>query len=430
MKKILAFSALGVMAALGFTQADEARTWTQAQGNKSIQGKLIKINGDTLEIVTNSNKIVKIKQSELSQKDQDWVKEQGVKAADKSTIKLKPSANQLNIVYFLGSDREPVEGYEKRLSDLMLYAQQFYGKEMLRNGFGPRSFGLSMKSPDTVNIIMYKAKGPATDYPYENGGGFKASKEVNEYLDANGLRKSQHTLIIFPTFYDDKNTDMTPGGVPFYGLGKTCCALDYKFFDIAHLGEKSPKGNLLTKWYGGMIHELGHGLNLPHNHATATDEKNLGTALMGAGNYTFGLQPTFITPASCAILDGCEVFSTNPKQEFYKQQPQLTVKPLNITCTDKEITIKGDYKSDTVVKSINVFIEEPPFGVNRDYEANTFTAKMDSKSKDFSFNIPMSEINGVKGNDFQVRLQFVFENGQLIYKPFNFKKDDLKPINE
>ncbi len=68
------------------------------------------------------------------------------------------TARQLNIVYFLGSDTEPVPDYERRLSELLLYLQQFYGKEMQRHGYGARSFGLDIKSPGRVNIIEYKAK--------------------------------------------------------------------------------------------------------------------------------------------------------------------------------------------------------------------------------------------------------------------------------
>ena len=41
-----------------------------------------------------------------------------------------------------------------------------------------------------------------------------------------------------------------------------------------------------TTYIGGTIHELGHGLSLPHNLATKLESSN-GTALMGAGNYTY-----------------------------------------------------------------------------------------------------------------------------------------------
>ena len=37
----------------------------------------------------------------------------------KDRIALKKTARQLNIVYFLGSDTEPVPDYERRLSELL-----------------------------------------------------------------------------------------------------------------------------------------------------------------------------------------------------------------------------------------------------------------------------------------------------------------------
>ena len=103
----------------------------------------------------------------------------------KDRIALKKTARQLNIVYFLGSDTEPVPDYERRLSELLLYLQQFYGKEMQRHGYGARSFGLDIKSPGRVNIIEYKAKNPAAHYPYENGGGWKAAQELDEFFKAH-----------------------------------------------------------------------------------------------------------------------------------------------------------------------------------------------------------------------------------------------------
>ena len=52
-----------------------------------------------------------------------------------------------------------------------------------------------------MNIIEYKAKNPAAHYPYENGGGWKAAQELEEFFKANPDRtKSQHTLVIMPTW--------------------------------------------------------------------------------------------------------------------------------------------------------------------------------------------------------------------------------------
>lgn len=349
----------------------------------------------------------------------------------KDRIALKKTAQQLNVVYFLGSDTEPVPDYERRLSELLLYLQQFYGREMQRHGYGARSFGLDIKSPGRVNIIEYKAKNPAAHYPYENGGGWKAAQELEEFFKANPDRKkSQHTLVIMPTWNDEKNGPDNPGGVPFYGMGRNCFALDYPAFDIKHLGQKTREGQLLTKWYGGLAHELGHGLNLPHNHQTASDGKKYGTALMGAGNYTFGTSPTFLTPASCALLDACEVFSVTPAQKFYEGRPEVEIKDTAISFKGDQILISGSYKSPQTVKALNVYVQDPPYAVNQDYDAVSFSQRLGKKSGKFSMKIDKKELDGLTNNEFRISLMFILANGLRMQKHFTFHWDALQDYRD
>ena len=349
----------------------------------------------------------------------------------KDRIALKKTAQQLNVVYFLGSDTEPVPDYERRLSELLLYLQQFYGREMQRHGYGARSFGLDIKSPGRVNIIEYKAKNPAAHYPYENGGGWKAAQELEEFFKANPDRKkSQHTLVIMPTWNDEKNGPDNPGGVPFYGMGRNCFALDYPAFDIKHLGQKTREGQLLTKWYGGLAHELGHGLNLPHNHQTASDGKKYGTALMGAGNYTFGTSPTFLTPASCALLDACEVFSVTPAQKFYEGRPEVEIKDTAISFKGDQILISGSYKSPQTVKALNVYVQDPPYAVNQDYNAVSFSQRLGKKSGKFSMKIDKKELDGLTNNEFRISLMFILANGLHMQKHFTFHWDALQDYRD
>ena len=349
----------------------------------------------------------------------------------KDRIALKKTAQQLNVVYFLGSDTEPVPDYERRLSELLLYLQQFYGREMQRHGYGARSFGLDIKSPGRVNIIEYKAKNPAAHYPYENGGGWKAAQELEEFFKANPDRKkSQHTLVIMPTWNDEKNGPDNPGGVPFYGMGRNCFALDYPAFDIKHLGQKTREGQLLTKWYGGLAHELGHGLNLPHNHQTASDGKKYGTALMGAGNYTFGTSPTFLTPASCALLDACEVFSVTPAQKFYEGRPEVEIKDTAISFKGDQSLISGSYKSPQTVKALNVYVQDPPYAVNQDYDAVSFSQRLGKKSGKFSMKIDKKELDGLTNNEFRISLMFILANGLHMQKHFTFHWDALQDYRD
>ncbi len=291
------------------------------------------------------------------------------------SIKLEESEHQLNVVYFVGNDREPLADYERRLSELLLYVQQFYGKEMARNGMGAHSFGLQMLENGNVKIHVVRGKKKHTEYAY--GTGHNAClEEVNAYLDAEpGRRTSQHSFIIMPTHYDEQYNDMNPGGVPFYGLGINCFALDYAHFDIKHLGQNTREGHLLTKWYGGFAHELGHGLNLPHNLGTVSDNNAHGTALMGAGNYTFGLRPTYITLPSCRLLATSETFVPKGyKAKFYSQFEAPAIKE----CSFKRVgdTLELYLETDANVVNVNAYIQDPPFQVNQDYDAVPFACTM------------------------------------------------------
>lgn len=319
-------------------------------------------------------------------------------------------AHCLNVVYFLGSDREPVPGYEERLSALLLHLQDFVKQEMTRNGYPNRTFGLDMKSPDRVNLIVYKAKGVAADYPY-TGNWPRVIAELDEHFAANpGMKKSNHTLIIMPTLYNKEYGDSNPGGVPFYGVGKSCFALDYTDFDIKHLGQNTPKGHLLTKWFGGLAHELGHGLNLPHNHQTTSDMKKHGTPLMGQGNYTFGTSPTYLTPASCAILNVCEVFATDPGIEYYKT-PAPELRSLDINFDKDAIHINGSYKGEGKASAVNIYVQDPPYQVNADYDSVSFTKKLGKKEGAFSFEIPVKELHGLKSDTFLITVRLLDHTG-------------------
>ncbi|MBR3902093.1 MAG: hypothetical protein IKJ29_00370 [Akkermansia sp.] len=305
------------------------------------------------------------------------------------SVAVAPAEHPLNIVYFLGNDNEPVADYERRLSELMLYVQQFYAKEMTRNGFPGRSFGLERLENGNVKLHLVRGKRPSREYAYATGHNF-CMADIKEYAEANpGTLRSEHILVIMPTFYNEEYNDMSPGGVPFYGLGRNCFALDYAHFDIRHLGQNTPEGRLLTKWLGGLAHELGHGLNLPHNEATVTDKAAMGTPLMGAGNYTFGMSPTYLTLNSARLLDRCQVFApAGDATRFYAECPKPEIKysrlqwkgdtlELDLTCTN--------------CAYVNVLVQDPPYQVNRDYDAVAFCSEQVAENQ-YKVTIPLAEL--------------------------------------
>lgn len=313
-------------------------------------------------------------------------------------IELEESAYQLNVVYFVGNDYEPTADYERRISELLVYLQQYYGKEMDRNGFGKRSFGLSMLPNGNVNILLIRGKEKHTEYSYDRGPG-KILKEIEAwYKEHPEQKRSQHSFVLMPTFQNEQYSDKSPGGVPFYGYGRDCFALDYKEFDIRHLGQDTEWGRLLTKWYGGFAHELGHGLNLPHVGGTKTLDKERGTALMKNGNYTFGYSPTYLTPTSCHILSCCEVFSTEKKPHYAEEEPVPAVHSIKFRVAQSGKELKLMVDTDASVSQVIALVQDPPYSVNQDYDAIGFPAEM-TKTKDglsrAKITIPFSEITAL-----------------------------------
>ncbi len=345
-------------------------------------------------------------------------------------VELEENENALNVVYFIGADREPVADYERRISELLLYLQQYYGKEMARNGFGARAFGLIRKPDGLVDILLVRGREPGEAYGYSNGGAAKSLKEIDEFFAANpGKKHGAHTFVIMPTLYNAEYHDEAPGGVPFYGYGKCCFALDYAHFDIKYLGQDSLRGKLLTKWYGGFAHELGHGLNLPHNTGTVSQNAAMGTALMGAGNHTFGSKPTYITKASAAILDRSQTFARKgDTTEFYAEPKGLpTVSDASLLCRDNALHLK--FRLSGPCEHVNVYLQDPPYVVNRDYDAVAFTAAMGAPaadgSREVTLTIPRPELDGLKMDDRQIGVYFLQADGNRFRWNTEFKWSEV-----
>lgn len=151
---------------------------------------------------------------------------------------------------------------------------------------------------------------------------------------------------------------------------------------------------------------------------------------MGAGNYTFGTSPTFLTPASCALLDACEVFSVTPGQQYYQGKPEVEAKGISISFKGDQILISGNYKSPQTVKALNVYVQDPPYAVNQDYDAVSFSERLGKKSGKFSMKIDRKELDGLKDNEFRISLMFVLANGQQIQKHFKFLRDALQDYKD
>lgn len=334
-------------------------------------------------------------------------------------------AYNLNVIYFVASDKTPNDDYQRRISEIMLQGQEFYGKWMKQWGFGDKSFGLLKdNAKKRIKIIEIKGKFDQSHYPYD-GGANAVLTEVNDYFTAHpGEKTSDHSLILMCV------KDIQKDNAPFFGLGRNCFALDYPGMDIKDLGAVGTAGSNATGWIGGMMHELGHGLNLPHNGGQKSENTLYGTTLMGAGNSTYGKAPTYLTKADCAILNNCQVFSKVSKSDWYSD-PKTMITHLHADYKDGNIIVSGRFSGLGTVNNINFYNDGGKNGIggNKDYDAVVWsTPKIGTDS--FYVSMPFSEFTNTEAYPYELRIMFCNGNGSLVNIPYAYEiKNGLPKID-
>lgn len=338
--------------------------------------------------------------------------------------------HNLNIVYFIPNDVvEPAE-YHRRLSEILLNAQDFFGKEMERNGYGYKTFGL-LKDDVKKRIKLIVIKGSQGKAAYPSGGHGAIEKEIAAYRTTHSTEfTGDHYLVILPSATYDSNGE--PGGVPFYGTGKTCYALDYSDQDIKYLGTGGTLGTRATKWIGGMIHELGHGLNLPHNRQKYSSEASLGMALMWGGNSTWGVSKTFLTAADCAVLNTNQIFNTGNNNNYDAVTASIKEIQASYDTTKAAIVVTGKYSSTSPVTDVLYFndpnVNTEGTGVNKDYNAITWSSKPIGTDS-FAIEMPISDLQYKSDNiPYELKVKLVHQNGNVTETIYSYTFLSGKPV--
>jgi len=184
-----------------------------------------------------------------------------------------------------------------------------------------------------------------------------------------------------------------------------------------------------TTYVGGAIHELGHGMSLPHNHATK-EEAIRGTALMGSGNYTYRKEwrkegkGSFLTHSSALRLLVHPLFSGTTKE--CKEAPEAKYGKLEISHSEGSIHIRGTIASAIPAVAMIAYNDRENKGqrgymVNKDYDATTWTSIV-SPGKEFRI-----EIGDLREGNHQIRLLSVHANGATVTKRLHYTIKDAAP---
>lgn len=341
---------------------------------------------------------------------------------------------KLRIVYFSPKDRKPLSKHVERWDGIMSDIQQFYRVEMKRLGFGELTLGLERKEG---TLQLHQVFGSAKDdgtYSYQSGG--RIRQEVNKALAAKGIDAKDETLLIVCGLSRTEDKKVTIYS-PYYGMGADhnrgiCFVADSDWLKIDGLKPESKDIKLSVKehrgyepfslprfnttYIGGTIHELGHGLSLPHNHATK-EEAVRGTALMGAGNYTYRQEwrkegkGTFLTHAHAIRLAVHPLFSGTT--QLAHKKPELRFVKVEVAHVDGELHLRGQLESKVPAVAMMAYNDgenrgQKRYQVNNDYDATTWTSVVNPQNEFWI------RVGDLKNGNHQIRLLSVHANGATV----------------
>jgi hypothetical protein len=352
----------------------------------------------------------------------------------------------LIITLFTGSDTDPAPQYRERLTRTMRHIQAFYAKEMKRHGFGELTFKLETEEDDLLKIHVVKGDKPNDAYSGKDGQLIR--KMVLAQLKEDEIDGGRQTVVIFCNLvkWDPKTRKMSHHS-PYYAGGShqagTAWQLDSPLLDAAEFANTDKNlylhdgqyghislGRYQSIFIGGVCHELGHALGLPHNKERKDEWQRWGTALMGSGNFTYAQEVrkegkgSFLTIAHAMKLAAHPAFNGSVKQMRTKPKTKYTQLKTEPTNDGKGVRVSGQIKGDIPVHAVIAYLD--PEG-NSDYNATTHVAVPD---KDGRFTIDCTAFaNKPTG---RLRLVRVHANGWSQFKEdlgADYTRDDKGVIS-
>ena len=183
-------------------------------------------------------------------------------------------------------DREPLKGYAKRWDGIMSDIQDFFRTEMKRLGYDHVSMGLERQNK---MLKIHKVRGSKGEKSYNYKSGGKLQRSISSILKVK-YQPGNRDSLSFAVLHSKKKVTIYS---PYYGMGADhnkglCFTADMEWLSVdglrpdpqniilqvkEHDYEPFTLGRFNTVYIGGTIHELGHGLSLPHNLATKEQAK-------------------------------------------------------------------------------------------------------------------------------------------------------------
>lgn len=323
------------------------------------------------------------------------------------------SPRVMRIVYWSPADREPQPEFRARLTRVMQDIQQFYRREMESWGFPGRSIQLELADDGLLKIYEVQGTLKSEDCSEaDRNDGQEIRRDSLRALRDAGVNGDQETMVIFCNLADWDPVKRTMSHhSPYYASGNnqggTAWQVDSPLLDSASLSVEDQQlvdrqygkislGKYNSIFVGGVCHELGHALGLPHCKEAGVDRTARGTSLMGGGNRTYGDElrgagrGSFLTLPDALKLAGHPQFSGSIKQIDTKAS--ATFSELRLSPNADGLQVSGQVKANLPVHAVLAYAD-PEGGADYDSEIAAAVPQADGR---FSVQLPRPQKKGVR----------------------------------
>ncbi len=334
----------------------------------------------------------------------------------------EPGTRRLHVIAWRANDRDFPADQRSRLDRIMTHIEEFYRREMERHGFGSRSICLDRDAAG--KLVVHEVVGEGAWADYDGADGSRIRTECGPVLRAKGVDIDRETVMIFTNLgeWDPERLTFRHKS-PYYASGDwrrgTAWQLDSPELDTVHLAAKKPLlqdgqygrislGRHNSIFIGGIAHELGHALGLPHCRERS-DEAARGPALMGSGNQTYGDEErgegkgSFLTLAHALRLASHPQFSGSIKGLGLSARGSFTDLTATPAADGKAFRVAGRVTGEPPVYAVVGYLDPEGGG---DYDARTVSATPDPEGR---FALDCKAV--VPGRPAQLRLVALHANG-------------------
>lgn len=330
----------------------------------------------------------------------------------------EPGERTLHIVVWRSQDRDFAPDYKGRLQRIMEHIRDFYAAEMERHGFGPRTIQLDYERSGA--LVIHEVTGAGNHADYDKPDGQRIREECLRVLKAAGIDGSRETFMIFTNLVEWDPVALTfQHKSPYYAGGNhqsgTAYQLDSAELDTTNIPLTEPLiedgeygrislGRHNSIFIGGIAHELGHALGLPHVEARPGESAHGRTALMGSGNRTYFEElrgegeGTFITLAHALRLASHPQFSGSTRGLTLPVRASLLDREIRPANDQKQFLFRARIESAIPAYAVIGYLDPEEKG---DYDARSLVAIPDREGK-FTLTCPPDALVPNRKGEFRI----------------------------